>query len=70
MNILVTGAIGSTLANHLRQAGHVVRGLVRIPQNAGRLSAAGIEPVLGYLDSADRLASEARRADAAINAAK
>lgn len=72
MNIFLTGAtgyIGGTLANHLKQAGNAVRGLVRTPEKADRLSAVGIEPVLGDLDSADLLKSEASRADAVINAA-
>lgn len=72
MDIFITGAtgyIGGTLANHLKQAGHNIRGLVRTAEKAGKLEAAGIEPVLGDLDSAAVLTAEAKRADAVINAA-
>lgn len=72
MDIFVTGAtgyIGGAVANQLRKRGHKVRGLVRSEAKAEKLSAAGIQPVLGDLDSADILTSEASRADAVVNAA-
>lgn len=72
MDIFITGAsgyIGGTLAHHFKKAGHNVRGLVRTAEKADRLSAEGIQPVMGDLDSAEILRSEARRADAVVNAA-
>lgn len=72
MNIFITGAagfIGGSVAHRLMQEGHVIRGLVRSPEKAQALAALGITPVLGDLDDHDLLASEARAADAVINAA-
>lgn len=72
MNIFITGAagyIGGSVAVRLLQAGHQVRGLVRTAEQAERVRAIGIEPVIGTLDDGAILADEAKRADAVINAA-
>jgi nucleoside-diphosphate-sugar epimerase len=72
MNVFITGAngfIGGSIATRLRKAGHAVRGLVRTQQNADRLQATGITPVLGTLEDRDLLEREARRSDGVINAA-
>ncbi|MDR3411863.1 MAG: NAD-dependent epimerase/dehydratase family protein [Formivibrio sp.] len=72
MNIFITGAagyIGGSVARHLQDAGHTLRGLVRNPEQADRLAALGIAPVLGTLDDHDLLVLEAQQADAVINAA-
>jgi nucleoside-diphosphate-sugar epimerase len=64
-----TGYIGGTVALSLRRSGLHVRGLVRSQTNAERLSAIGIEPVIGDLDDDELLIREARAADGVINAA-
>jgi uncharacterized protein YbjT (DUF2867 family) len=72
MNIFLTGAsgyIGGALGARFTHEGHTVRGLVRNPDHAAGLSAAGIAPVIGDLDDTDLLAAEAGRADAVVNAA-
>lgn len=72
MDVFVTGAagfIGGSVAHRLLEAGHRVRGLVRSPERAEQLAARRIAPVLGTLDDAQLLLTEARRADAVINAA-
>jgi nucleoside-diphosphate-sugar epimerase len=72
MNIFLTGAsgyIGGALGARFTSEGHAVRGLVRNPEHAAGLSAAGITPVVGTLDDSDLLAAEAGRADAVVNAA-
>jgi nucleoside-diphosphate-sugar epimerase len=72
MNIFMTGAtgyIGGTIARRLLDDGHTLRGLVRDEEKAKKLAAVGVEPVIGTLDDAPRLAAEARRADAVINTA-
>ncbi|MFP6558615.1 NAD-dependent epimerase/dehydratase family protein [Paraburkholderia sp. B3] len=72
MKIFVTGAggfIGGSVAAHLARTGHTVRGLVRRPEQFADLEKLDIEPVAGDLDDRDRLMTEARAADAVINAA-
>lgn len=72
MNVFITGAtgyVGGSIALHLLQAGHHVRGLVRDMTKAGRLRELGIEPVHGDLDDSALLMREARAADAVINCA-
>ena len=72
MKIFITGAsgfIGGSIAAHLVRAGHHVRGLIRKPEHAAELQRLGIEPVIGTLDDRALLISEARAADAVINAA-
>lgn len=72
MKIFLTGAsgfIGGSVAVHLIEAGHAIRGLVRSEERADAVSHLGIEPVLGSLDESGLLADEAKRADAVINAA-
>ncbi|WP_338867825.1 NAD-dependent epimerase/dehydratase family protein [Myxococcus stipitatus] len=72
MNLFITGAtgfIGGSLAVDLKARGHAIRGLVRDEAKGRKLSALGIEPVLGDLDDAALLTAEARRAEGVINAA-
>ncbi|WP_244817199.1 NAD-dependent epimerase/dehydratase family protein [Caballeronia sp. Lep1P3] len=72
MNVFVTGAggfIGGSIAAGLVRDGHRVRGLIRRAEQEEALKRAGIEPVVGSLDDAALLATEARAADAVINAA-
>ncbi|KAK46869.1 epimerase [Caballeronia jiangsuensis] len=72
MNIFITGAggfIGGSIAAGLARDGHRVRGLIRRAEQADDLKRLNIEPVIGSLDDTDLLATEARAADAVINAA-
>ena len=72
MRIFLTGAngfIGGAAAVALIAAGHKVRGLVRSTEKAERIEAYGIEAVVGSLDDAALLQTEARAADAIVNAA-
>ncbi|QRR32461.1 NAD-dependent epimerase/dehydratase family protein [Hydrogenophaga sp. YM1] len=72
MNIFITGAggyIGGSVAHALLAAGHRIRGLTRAKQSAERMEALGITPVIGTLDDAELLASEARASDGVINTA-
>jgi nucleoside-diphosphate-sugar epimerase len=72
MNVFITGVggyIGGSVAAALLANGHHVRGLTRSEASANRLSAVGVEPVVGTLDDADLLTREARSADGVINAA-
>ncbi len=72
MKIFCTGAsgyIGGSLAAVLAASGHHVRGLVRSAENAEKIRALGIEPVIGTLDDGAILEKEARTADAVFNAA-
>lgn len=72
MNIFLTGAngfVGGSVAHRLIAEGHSVRGLVRDPGKAEQLKSRGIEPVVGSLDDHDVLVTEARNADAVIDAA-
>jgi uncharacterized protein YbjT (DUF2867 family) len=54
---------------HLVAAGHQVTGLVRSQEKAEAVRARGIEPQLGTLDDAERLAQAAQAADIVVNAA-
>ncbi|EOH6076903.1 NAD-dependent epimerase/dehydratase family protein [Burkholderia cenocepacia] len=70
--IFVTGAtgyIGGSVAARLVGAGHVVTGLTRDGDNAAKLAAAGIMPVVGTLDDTALLHAFARDADCVVNAA-
>jgi nucleoside-diphosphate-sugar epimerase len=72
MNIFLTGAngyIGAAVARRLIAAHHDVTGLVRRPETARSLEAAGIAPLVGSLDDASLLREAARAADALINTA-
>jgi len=72
MNIFITGAggfIGGSIAAGLARDGHRVRGLIRRAEQADDLKHLNIEPVIGSLDDTDLLVTEARAADAVVNAA-
>lgn len=74
MNVLVIGAngqIGGRLVKLLKQEGkHQVKALVRKPEQAEELNAAGIEPVLGNLeDRVEALAEAMQGCDAIVFAA-
>lgn len=64
-----TGYIGGSVATKLIAAGHRVRGLVRSQGKADQLEKSGVEPVIGTLDDADLLGTEARQADGVIDTA-
>ncbi|NUR63025.1 MAG: SDR family oxidoreductase [Catenulispora sp.] len=65
------GQIALQLAARLSAAGHIVQGLIRRPDGAGDLVAAGAEPVLFDLEkaTAQELAAVIRGADAVVFAA-
>src|SRR5215831_7227813 len=72
MRIFLTGAngfIGGAVALALIAAGHSVRGLVRNKAKAELVATYGVEAVVGSLDDTAVLQTEARAADAVINAA-
>jgi nucleoside-diphosphate-sugar epimerase len=72
MKVFITGAagyIGGSVAARLLREGYAVRGLVRTEQQAERVQALGITPVIGTLDEREILIREAQQADAVINAA-
>jgi nucleoside-diphosphate-sugar epimerase len=72
MQVFLTGAsgyIGGSIAHHLVEHGHAVRGLVRGAAKAAGLEQLGITPVLGELDDGVLLAQEAARAEAVVSAA-
>jgi nucleoside-diphosphate-sugar epimerase len=72
MHVFVTGAsgyIGGAVAARLLRAGHTVSGLTRDTAKAEQLAQLGIQPVVGTLDDADLLTTQARDADAVVNAA-
>jgi nucleoside-diphosphate-sugar epimerase len=72
MRIFLTGAngyIGGAAAAALLAAGHKIRGLVRNNAKAKAVAAHGVDPVIGTLDDAALLHTEARAADAVINTA-
>jgi nucleoside-diphosphate-sugar epimerase len=72
MDVFITGAtgyIGGAVAVRLLEEGHKVSGLARSPEKAAELVRFGITPILGSLEDTALLTSEARRADAVINAA-
>jgi nucleoside-diphosphate-sugar epimerase len=64
-----TGYVGGSVAAALVKSGHRVRGLVRSEDNAVRLSERGMTPVLGDLNDAGLLVSEAQASDGVVNAA-
>lgn len=73
MRILVTGAtgyIGGSLAEHLRDAGHTISGLVRSDERAAFLRGRGILPVVGSLADKDILAAEGGDVDVIVNTAE
>ena len=73
MKIFITGAsgyIGGSLAEHFRDIGHVVSGLVRTEENASKLRQRGIEPIVGDLSDVDAINRGARGSDATINTAE
>lgn len=73
MKIFVTGAsgyIGGSVAEHLRDGGHQVLGLVRSTENASALRSRGIEPVLGDLTDATAIAYGVAASDVTINSAE
>lgn len=72
MKVFVTGAagfIGGSIAAALVRAGHSVTGLVRDAAQADQLATIGVAAVTGTLDQRDLLITQARAADAVINAA-
>ena len=73
MKIFVTGAsgyIGGSIAEHLRDGGHQVLGLVRSTEKASALRQRGIEPVLGDLTDAAAIAYGVAASDVTINTAE
>ena len=72
MRVFLTGAngyIGSAVALALTAAGHNVRGLVRDSAKAKTIAEYGVVPAVSSLDDTEVLQSEARAAEAVINAA-
>ena len=72
MDILVAGGHGKValrLLTRLAQEGHSARGLIRKPEQAAALRAAGAVPVIGDLEADESLAGYVRGADAVVFAA-
>jgi nucleoside-diphosphate-sugar epimerase len=72
VKVFVTGAsgfIGGSVGTALVRRGYEVRGLVRNAEKADACRWFGIDPVIGTLADTALLTSEARTADAVINAA-
>ena len=72
MKLFITGAsgfIGGSVAMRCMREGHVIRGLVRTQEQAQRLEALGMIPVVGTLADTSLLGEEAKLADAVVNAA-
>ncbi|MDC0710623.1 NAD-dependent epimerase/dehydratase family protein [Stigmatella sp. ncwal1] len=65
----VTGYIGGSIAEGLRRQGYAVVGVVRNQADAARISALGVETVVGGLDDSALLGRLAREADVTVNAA-
>lgn len=73
MNIFITGAsgyIGGSLAEHLRDAGHTVTGLVRTEENALALRSRGVAPVVADLTDTKAIEATIRSADVVVNTAE
>lgn len=72
MRVFLTGAtgyIGNAVAERLRSAGHQLSALARSDAAAGRLSAAGTEPIRGDFTDPKSVAAGARGADGVISLA-
>jgi nucleoside-diphosphate-sugar epimerase len=72
MRVFVTGAtgfIGSAVTEELMAAGHMVTALARSEETAKKLSAKGIQPILGNLDDMESLRKAASAADGVIHLA-
>jgi nucleoside-diphosphate-sugar epimerase len=72
VKIFVTGSngfIGGSVAAALIANGDTVHGLVRSKEKADEVAAFGVVPVVGSLDDADLLRTEASAADAVVNTA-
>lgn len=72
MRVFLTGAtgyIGSVVAEKLQAAGHSVIGLARTEAAALKLSGRNIEPLVGDLQDANKLAQAAQEADGVIHTA-
>jgi uncharacterized protein YbjT (DUF2867 family) len=64
-----SGYIGGSIAAHLIEHRHAVRGLVRGAEKVEALARLGVEPVHGDLEDLALLEREAASADAWLNAA-
>jgi len=72
MNVLVAGGhgkIGLRLLRLLAARGDVARGLIRNPEHAADLEAAGAEPVICDLEAADDVSEQVAGSDAVVFAA-
>lgn len=72
MRVFVTGAtgfIGSAVTEELMAAGHTVTALARSEETAKKLSAKGIQPILGNLDHMASLRDATAAADGVIHLA-
>lgn len=72
MRVFLTGAngwVGSVIARELLGAGHAVVGLVRTPEKADALAAAGVTPLLGSLTDLAVIRKGADDADGVIHTA-
>jgi uncharacterized protein YbjT (DUF2867 family) len=72
MNVLVVGGHGKIALRLLRllaDRGDVARGLIRNPDHAGDLEAAGAEPVICDLEATDDISAQVEGSDAVVFAA-